>query len=378
MRTRYPHLMRYFLLHPLLLIVLFTSPSPAQSERPTNPLEVSAALHVGLVRPEKTTPVSDLTPLGGELTVGRLRTSERAWQQCQCFYRSGAYLNYYNFRNSQALGHTLGAGLFFEPLVWHRPEFNLSVRASLGLSYVSRLYHPVTNPNRNFGSTLNGMTGLGVYGRKRLSENLEVVLALEYRHLSNAGIKQPNQGLNVPSLAIGLTYAPSALVNLPDASHWTAPALSQRWFGRTLALWSMRVYPADDRNPETPRRMLGLNLLGGYRLTKAHALSTGLELLDDGYMWEQMKRANYQGSTKQATWLMGYELWQGHVRFTAHFGYNFLRPGAPIFGRGGYRPATYEKYSLLYEFNNGITMGVVVKAFGEDTKGFQLAVGGGF
>lgn len=369
--------MRYFLFHQLLVMVLWVSTSRAQSDIQTNPLEIGATLHVGLVRPEKTTPASDLTPIGGEFTVGRLQTSERAWQQCQCFYRSGAYLNYYNFRNPQALGDTFGAGLYFEPLLWHRPEFNLSVRASLGVSYVSRLYHPVTNPNRNFGSHLNGMTGLGIYGRKRMAETLEVTVGLEYRHLSNAGVKQPNQGINVPSLVMGIAYgSPSA--ELPNARKWSPPTLTKRWFGRTMALWSMRVYPADDRNPATPRRMLGLNVLGGYRLTKAHAFSTGLELLDDGYMWEQMKRANYQGSTKQATWLLGYELWQGHVGFTAHFGYNFLRPGTKIFGRYGYRPATYEKYGLLYKFNNGITLGIVVKAFGEDTKGFQLAVGGSF
>lgn len=370
--------MRYCLFHLLLVIVLFKSPNQAQSELPTNPPEVAVTVHMGLVRPQKTIPASDRVPIGGELMMGRLRTSERAWQQCQCFFRSGVYLNYYNFRNP-GLGETFGMGLYFEPLLIYRPNFNLSVRATLGLSYVNRLYDPLKNPNRNFGSHLNGMTGVGVYGRSRLSESLEVIgtLALDYRHISNAGVYQPNQGINLPSFVIGLAYNPSS-VKLPDAGTWKAPALSKRWFGRALALWSMRVYPADDRNPETPRRMLGLNLLGGYRLTKAHAISTGLEVLDDGYLWEQMKRANYQGSTKQATWLIGYELWQGHVGFTAHFGYNFLRPGTKIFGRTGYKPATYEKYGLLYKLNNGITLGVVVKAFGEDTKGFQLAVGGSF
>lgn len=365
-------------------MVLFSVMGPlltamAQSEETVNPLEVGATVHIGLVRPQQTIPMSDKIPLGGELMIGRLRTSEKSWQQCQCFYRSGVYLNYYNFRNPQALGHTAGAGLYFEPLVFYRPTFNLSVRASLGVSYVNRLYDPVTNPNKNFGSHLNGMTGLGIYGRSRLSETLEVIgtLAVDYRHLSNAGVLQPNQGINIPSFVVGLAYNPSS-VELPDAGKWKAPALTKRWFGRTLALWSIRVYPADDRNPETPRRMLGVNVLGGYRLTKSHAISTGIELLDDGYMWEQMKRANYKGSTKQATWLLGYELWQGHVVFTAHFGYNFLRPGAKVFGRGGYNPNTYQKYGLLYKFNNGITMGIVVKAYGEDTKGFQLAFGGSF
>ena len=370
--------MRSILFCLLSAMLLWGYTGSAQTTPKTNPLEVAATVHVGLVRPQKIIPASELAPLGGELTIGRLRTSEKAWQQCRCFFRSGMYLNYYNFRNP-GLGETFGAGLYFEPLLIYRPSFNLSVRATVGLSYVDRIYDPVKNPNRNFGSPLNGMTGVGIYGRSRLAESLEVIgtLAFDYRHISNAGVVQPNQGINIPSFVIGLAYAPSS-VELPDASAWKALALTERWFGRTLALWSMRVYPADGKNPDTPRRMLGINVLGGYRFTKSHAVSTGLEVLDDGYMWEQMKRANYKGSTKQATWLVGYELWQGHVVFTAHFGYNFLRPGAKVFGKGGYRPSTYEKYGLLYQFSNGITAGVVVKAFGEDTKGFQLAVGGSF
>ncbi|WP_051398070.1 acyloxyacyl hydrolase [Runella limosa] len=342
-------------------------------------LEVTATAHVGFVRPEKIIPASERAPIGGEITIGSLKTTEKAWQLCNCFHRSGWYANYYNFRNPYGLGETFGTGFYFEPLLLHRPDYNLSVRFTMGLSYVNRLYHPVRNPNRNFSSHINGMTGIGVYGRKRISERLELVgmLALDYRHISNAGIRNPNQGINIPSIVAGIAYGPPT-ARLPESRWWRPASLDKRWFGRALLLTSVRVYAADDQYPETPRAMVGVNAYAGYRFTQSHALSTGIEIIDDGYMREQMMRQNYKGTTQQATWLVGYELWQGRVSFTAHFGWNFLRPGTVIFGRRGYRPATYEKYGLLYRFNNGLTAGVIVKAFGEDTKGFQLAVGGNF
>lgn len=367
-----------FAFYSFLIPLTFTT-GFSQSEGETSSREVSATVHVGFVRPEKVVPASDQAPIGVELMTGRMRTTEKAWQQCNCFHRSGVYANYFNFRNPYGLGESFGAGFYFEPLLLHRPDYNLSVRFTMGLSYLNRLYHPVRNPNRNFSSPINGMTGIGVYGRKRMSERLEIigVLAVDYRHISNAGIKQPNQGLNIPALVVGVAYGPPS-ARLPDASKWSPAALSKRWFGRALLLGSVRVYAADAKNPEVPRAMIGINVFGGYRVTRSHAFSTGLEIIDDGYMHEQMTRQNYTSFTQQATWLAGYELWQGHVVFTAHFGWNFVRPGTVIFGRQGYKPATYQKYGLMYKFKYGITAGVVVKAFGEDTKGFQLALGGSF
>lgn len=79
--------------------------------------------------------------------------------------------------------------------------------------------------------------------------------------------------------------------------------------------------------------MFGVNLLAGYRFTKAHALSTGVELLNDGYMKEELRRGGSSARYQQATWLAGYELWQGRVAFTAHFGWNVVRPGPLSWGR---------------------------------------------
>ncbi len=350
----------------------------AQSDTVRPQIEGGTVFHYGYVRPEKVTPVSAHPPVGVELTLGRLQTSQRAWQQCNCFFRAGGYFNYYSFRNPQALGHSAGLGAYMEPLLWHRAAFSVSVRLSLGVSYVSKLYDPIENPNRNFGSHANGMTGVGVYARRRLTGRWSGVLSMEYRHLSNAGIWQPNQGLNVPSVGVGLVYGPPAM-KLPNPESWgKAPMLSKRWFGRAVALASVRVMAARDAFPERSCPMFGANLLAGYRFTKAHALSTGVELLNDGYMKEELRRGGSSARYQQATWLAGYELWQGRVAFTAHFGWNVVRPGAAFMGQGGYRPATYQKYGLLYVLHNGLTMGIVVKAFGENTKGFQLAVGGSF
>ncbi len=379
------HVMKKYILQWVLFLIPFWSTTifhipicGAQSVVNRPSLEGGAVFQYGYVRPEKVTPASPHPPVGVELTLGRLQTGQRAWQQCNCFFRAGGYLNYYSFRNPQALGHSVGAGAFMEPLLWHGAAFSVSVRLSLGVSYVSKLYDPVENPNRNFGSHANGMTGVGLYARRRLSGRWSGVLALDYRHLSNAGIWQPNQGLNVPSVGVGLVYGPPAR-QLPDPQSWgKAPMLSKRWFGRAVALASVRVMAARDAFPERSCPMFGVNLLAGYRLTKAHALSTGVELLNDGYMKEELRRGGSSARYQQATWLAGYELWQGRMAITAHFGWNVVRPGAAFMGQGGYRPATYQKYGLLYVLHNGLTMGIVVKAFGENTKGFQLAVGGSF
>jgi hypothetical protein len=323
----------------------------------------------GLNKATHISPISTQTPVGLELRYSQLSMRRQSWEQCQCFFRSGVFVNGYSFRNPVALGQSIGAGLFYEPILVHRARWGLSLRALAGLTYTSRSYDIVRNPgNVAFGTPVNGLIGAGLYARYNLNNHWRLLVGFDYKHISNAGVRLPNQGLNIPALAVGIQHYTGS-TTLPDTRTWRTPGLGRRWMFRVLALGSAKVLEATDNSPEQTYPIFGLNLIAGYHLTRTHVLSGGIELLDDRYFKEQIKdwTGHYQ-PYRQGTLLAGYEFWQGHFSFTAHMGWNVARPL-------WYHPATYQKYGLLYRLNNGFTAGVVVKAYGDNTKNFQAVMG---
>lgn len=359
-------------LRPVLAVclVLFSATYMlGQVSEPPEERETGLIALAGLNKPNYISPMSTQTPVGIEFRYSRLHMRRQSWEQCQCFFRSGFFINAYSFRNPVALGQSIGAGLFYEPILVHGPKWGLSIRALAGLTYVSRSYGAITNPgNIAFGTPINGLIGAGLYARYNVTANWRLLAGFDYKHISNAGVRLPNQGLNIPALSIGILHYTGSST-LPDPHDWRAPNISKRWMFRVLALGSVKVLEATKETPEQGYPVFGLNLIGGYHLTRTHVLSGGIELLDDHYFKEQIKNwtGRYQ-PYRQGTLLAGYEFWQGHFSFTAHMGWNVARPL-------WYKPATYQKYGLLYRLSNGLTGGVVVKAYGDNTKNFQAVLG---
>ncbi|GAA4396635.1 hypothetical protein GCM10023187_04960 [Nibrella viscosa] len=360
--------MRGFLLLSLFLVYIAHF-AVGQSDSGATYRQWGILVHSGLARPVAEDPGSRNKPTGLELTYSLANMQRRSWEHCGCFFRVGAYANYLSFGNPALLGRTAGAGLFFEPIIAHRPAVSLSVRTTAGLTYLTRVYHPETNPrNIYFSMPLSALIGASLNGRIRLSDHTQLLVTGTYYHISNAGTRQPNQGLNVPALSVGVEYQPKPF-RYPDSRYWHTRMSARKWMLRATLLASVRVLPETTRYPEMALPMYGVNLVGGYRFAGSHVISAGIEGVDDLYFKEQLKRWHYKDQRyRQGTVLAGYEFWHGHYVFAAHMGWNVIRPMP-------YKPASYQKYSLLYRFDNGITAGMSVKAYLDSTKGFQLVAG---
>ncbi|MFD1140478.1 acyloxyacyl hydrolase [Larkinella insperata] len=332
--------------------------------------QFGTAWQQGISTSNQVVPASRQTPIGLELTYSQVSLRRRAWENCRCFAQVGGYVNYLTFRNPIPLGRTAGAGLFFEPLINYSRRLYYSVRVLAGLTYLTRVYDPVSNPtNDHFSMPVSALIGSGFTAHYRLTQQWNLTLGAIYNHISNAGTRLPNQGMNIPIVAVGAQYQLSPAV-LPDTREWGRAPLGRRWMSRALLMGSIRVLPKTDKKPEMALPVFGLNVVGGYRITRNHAFSAGFELVDDHYFKEQVITWTRGRVTdaRQATVLAGYEFWQGRFIFTAHHGWNLIRPIR-------YKPATYQRYNLLYQFPNRITAGMSVKAYGDNTKGFSVVAG---
>ena len=345
---------------------------------------IGAKVFMGVSVPDRVTPASTTPPAGVEMSYSWVGTSRKSWETCNCFAKTGLYANYYTFHNPVALGRTAGAGLFFEPLIRYRHRLYFSVRTSAGLTYLTRVYNAETNPtNEYFSLPLSAIIGVAANAHYKLTSQWHANLAFHYNHISNAGTKKPNVGLNVPVVGLGVSYAPQP-ISVPKSQSWEHPKLKRRWFTRADLIGSLRVLSPTD--PYVDKKaykknfgdktgvvspMWGADLIGGYRFTSQHALSIGLHYADDTYiknLTSQIPDFKY----KQAAFMTGYEFWYGQFAFTAHWGWNFIRPDYGFYIR---RYAMFQRYTLVYQLQNGFTVGMGVKADLDVTKGFHALIG---
>ncbi|RYG41226.1 MAG: acyloxyacyl hydrolase [Chitinophagaceae bacterium] len=356
----------------LVLLPVFMSSAYGQVDTDTLTAQRQFGLtwQQGISKSNQVIPASRQTPIGVELAYSQVSLRRRAWENCQCFAQVGGYINYITFRNPDPLGRTMGAGLFFEPLINYRSRLYFSVRGLAGLTYLTRVYDPVKNPtNDHFSMPVSALISASFTGHYRLTKQWDLTLGATYNHISNAGTRLPNQGMNVPAIALGAQYQLHPAV-FPDTRLWVPAPITRRWMSRALIMGSVRVLPKTDKKPEMALPVFGVNVVGGYRVTRNHTFSAGFELVDDRYFKEQVMTWTKGKVTdaRQGTILAGYEFWQGRFIFAAHHGWNIIRPQ-------WYKPATYQRYNLLYRLRSGITAGMSVKAYGENTKGFSVMAG---
>lgn len=313
--------------------------------------------------------ISRTRPVGVELTYSRTMFSRAAYERCNCFARTGAYLNYVTFQNAAELGRTVGVGGYFEPLIRYRHRLYSSLRATAGLAYLTRVYDAETNPrNTFFGTPISGLLALSVNAHYRITSRLHLSATVGYNHISNGGIRQPNRGMNFPTVGLGATYLAKP-VPFPDANGWPRPILSNRFVGRIVGFGSVRTLPRSGPFPERAAWLWGLTATAGYRVSRFHAFSGGLEFVNDGYVRQQLQRDNRIGDHHRLSLLGGYELGLGRYVFATHLGWNVRPPAAPTDGR------VFQRYQLLYTLRNRYLLGIGLKARLNVAEGFELRAG---
>lgn len=353
----------------LLNFVAATDPAPPDSVG----RQVGVRVQAGFIIPHAPDlrTISQTRPVGVELTYSRTALSRAAYERCHCFARVGAYVNYVTFHNPAELGRTYGMGGYFEPLIRYRQPLYFSLRATAGLTYLTRVYNAEINPrNAFFGTPLSGLLALSVSTQYRLTDRLHLSATVSYNHISNGGTRQPNRGMNFPAVGLGVTYVADPLP-FPNASQWSRPALTNRFTKRIVAFGSVRMLSGAGLFPEQAAYLWGLTATAGYRFSRFHAVTGGLEIVDDGYLRGQLRRANVTANHRhrQLGLLGGYELWLGRYMFTTHLGWNVHQPAIPTDGR------VFQRYQLLYTLQSRYLLGIGLKAKLNVAEGFDIRMG---
>jgi hypothetical protein len=303
-------------------------------------------------------PISQSTPIGFKAAWQWMGTGQKSWEVCNCFYYLGLEAFYYNFDHPSVLGSAVGIAGTFEPILWRRDRWSLSLASGIGLSYLNRVHDPVENPNNLFFSQpLSFLLFVAPIMEYRVSANWSAQVGLSYNHISNGGQKQPNKGMNFPGISLGVSRYLSSQ-DLPD--YEKAP-IAPEWMFYTEAGFTTK-----GRDGGSGRGAV-LSMAGeAFRsVTTINALGAGLDLGKD-YSLEQEQ--SFWPSLTVAPFV-AHHFTLGRIDFSQWMALYLQK------GNGNDSHRFYQRYVLRYQLNSSLYVGVGLKAHGHVAENIDLRLG---
>ncbi|MDN3689936.1 acyloxyacyl hydrolase [Cyclobacterium jeungdonense] len=303
-------------------------------------------------------PISQSSPRGFRISYEKLSLEKSSWENCNCFYLWGGELGFTDFNNSRVLGNAFLLSGFFEPILWQNHPWRVGLRTKLGISYLSNVYDPDTNPeNTFFSSNISFLLSVAPKLSYNLSDTWELFLSGHYNHISNGGQKQPNRGMNFPGIGIGASY----WLSKSEFPFFEKPPLSHHFSVILETISTMRD------NPEGKGRVpaMGASVDVVHSLSRLNSLGAGAELF-----WDQSLKSAYGNQRLIPAVFLSHHLIFGRVDFNQRMGF-YLVESKKI----GQKRRFFQRYGLTYRFPTGFLLGADLKAHGHVAENIGLRLG---
>jgi len=318
-------------------------------------LSLNVSFHKGFIIPHSAAirSVSYSKPWITEIDLAWHFSTEKAWQYCSCYPRIGLSAQYINFDNLKVLGRGYALTPYVEPFLSAYRKFSLSVRFAAGIIYLDNVYHPIHNPeNLFYSSHISYLLSVSTAINYRLTSSFNIRLAGNYNHISNGGNREPNKGINFPTLSIGFDkyLEPVKFISREKATS----KIPEKRSVFKLALLGTAKKPF----PEENNRFLlfGIYFSWSYFLGGQSAFTTGLEYINDRSLKEFLKRteASYPDH-KKIGYLAGHEFQLGRFRFSQQLGIYLYSPAKA-------KDPVYQRWGLDFFVLKSFYMGANLKA----------------
>jgi hypothetical protein len=279
-------------------------------------------------------------------------TSDKAFNYCNCYPRLGVSVMYINFDNRSILGNGFAIVPFVEPFFSAYRKISTSFRFAVGAVYLNNVYHPETNPMNLFYSTpFSFLLSLNFSVNYRMSSHWNSRLTINYNHISNGGNREPNKGINFPTLSLGFDYLvkptlfkKNEKINQPLSSKKSSLKVA-------LLLTSRKPFP----NEKTRYWVFGIASNWSYLFGRISALTVGAEWVNDLSLRESLERTGGNvPDHNRAGFLVGHELQIGRFRFSQQLGIYVYTPAKP-------RDPVYQRWGLDFLINRRLFTGVNLK-----------------
>lgn len=348
-----------------LIIISFLSISAfAQKADSASLFFFGLQAHYGFIIPHSTViePVSHTNPVGFGFSLNRLNTSYERWKIFNAYWISGIEGGYYSFQNPGIVGGAFVLTGYTEPVLSHGRRHLITIKTGAGFSYHTSIYDAVDNPTNQFFCTrINFPLYLSARFKYRLTGKIFLTLSGNYNHISNGGMKQPNYGMNFPTVSLGLESFKNPFPVLRKDYSADENEKKKGFYFIFEALSAYKVVDATNLYPEKGTMSVGFHARASRRLGTFYSLNAGAEFIMDAAIKETIKRASLGVDYKRFALTAGQDFLFGKVIFTQYLGFYVYSPYKA-------KNSVYQKYELGYTVHKNLLLGVYLKAHTSDAE----------
>ncbi len=325
-------------------------------------------LHQGsvLIHSRDLRPIRNSYPTGLEFDLGWHQVSQKAWESCHCYPKLGAAISFWEYDNPDVLGQGITGMFYIEPVFGAWQAVSFSIRAAFGLSYQNQPYDEVTNPdNLSYSTYVAFPLQLGGNAHIRLHPQWFLDVTAVYNHFSNGGIREPNKGINWPSVALGVAYYPQAPEFRRRAKKdWRSEGPPD---SRLDASFFLAFHePVSKLYLFSP----GIELKYSRQVARINALTLGAEWMYDNSDRYEIEQAEQDESPHKASVALGHEFLLGKFLFSQQFGFYVFNPW--------HNADVYQRYGLVFRASRRFSFGINLKAHGHVADFLDIRAGVSF
>ncbi len=291
-----------------------------------------------------------------EFSLHRNTYGERRWEVLHNYPSIGLTFYYSGFGNdsiSAELGRVFALYPFINFPITPGTNSRLTFKLGVGVGYLTNKFDPKENyHNYAIGSHVNAAINLSFEYRQRIVDRLHWVTSAGLTHFSNGATRSPNMGINILSVATGLSWYLA-----PPKTHIDKRLRPKNYLfefdGKRHFVTDVQYtvgFKDMSQQYGTHQYYFIHNLAGQFmlQLTERDRLGIGLELIYD----PSAKAANPEWTNHlnylKIGGLLAYEMMLDRVSFMFNLG---IRNNAPL-------PATsflfYQKVGARYYFNDNL------------------------
>ncbi len=337
----------------IILFIFINATTFAQSNK--GGWSLSGHLGTTIAHTQKIASIKSKNPYAIQFDWYRLKDNQENFNTCNCYPQSGGSITFFNYGNDRVVGQGIHLTLFLEPQFKVTQRNYFILRASAGLAFMNRPYDSIENSNNlAYSLPVSGFVSLGPGWRYYVSNQYSLFLLFPFNHVSNGGIKDPNIGLNFPSIQFGLGKQNFDIkrnlhrVNISLKNKKMQIALSPFFSSRTV------------QNGEKKRfGIYGIELSATKPIRPLLSIHSAVELYKDDALKERRRRDT--GISKDRYRIGGMTGLQVHLgKFELYH-----RLGVYLYDPELYNGRVFHRHGLQYVINNKLSAGVEVKAHNE-------------
>ncbi|MAY83989.1 MAG: hypothetical protein CMP59_07640 [Flavobacteriales bacterium] len=142
-----------------------------------------------------------------ELQAERRLIGSKAWHEDYGFPYAGVSLSYFQFDKSEFFGSGIGLAPYYSFFMAGDEKFGLRLRTAVGVGWIEESFDLEENyKNVAIGSSINLYFSVFLEGHYMFNEKWGIAAGIDFSHFSNTGARQPNLGINLPTVNFGISH----------------------------------------------------------------------------------------------------------------------------------------------------------------------------